>query len=141
MGPIGPQYESHEDSRNDLLGQAGKGYAAERVSSAFADFLRQRILARYPSLRAFVRAAEPQRSEDAAVAYLSKVLKGRKPPPLERVGAWADALALTGHERAAFIEDAHVAHASPVVQTLVERLRDECETARRAASPPTRYRP
>lgn len=108
--------------------------------SDFADFLRQRILTRYASLRAFVRAAESQRSEDVAVAYLSKVLRGRKPPPLDRIEAWAEALALTGAERETFIEDAHLAHATPVVQALVERLRADTTEVRRAASPPTRYR-
>lgn len=111
------------------------------MSTAFAVSLRQQILARYASLRAFVRAAEADRSEDTAVAYLSKVLNGRKPPPLERVDAWADALRLTGAERVAFIEDAHLVHATPLVQELVDRLRTEPASGRRAASPPTRYRP
>lgn len=111
------------------------------MSTAFASHLRQRILARYASLRAFVRAAEPDRSEDTAVAYLSKVLSGHKPPPLDRVEAWAEALHLTGPDRATFIEDAHLEHATPLVQALVDRLRAEPASGRRAASPPTRYRP
>lgn len=105
---------------------------------AFATHLRALIAAAYPSLRAFVRAAEPERNEDAAVAYLSKVLQGQKPPPLERIEAWADALRLRGTGRQRFIEDAHLLHATPLVRGLVERLRRSGD-ARRAASPERPY--
>jgi hypothetical protein len=108
------------------------------MALAFAQYLRERIDARFPSLRAFVRVAESDRSEDAAVAYLSKVLKGRKPPPLERIEAWAEALALHGSERERFIEDAHLVHATPLVRELVDRLRGD--PVRQAASPSTPYR-
>lgn len=56
---------------------------------------------------------------------LVKVLKGNRKPPLDLVDGWAEALHLRADERTQFIELAHLAHATPVVQALVNRLRAE----------------
>ena len=105
-------------------------------SRPFARRLRGLIDDRYQSLRAFVRIAEPTRNEDTAVAYLSKVLKGSKPPPLERIDAWATALGLAGDEAEDFRIAAHLEHATPLICGLVQ----DPGTLRRAAERNRRYR-
>jgi len=49
------------------------------------------------------------------MGYLSKVLKGKKPPPLEHVRAWGKALGLEGSELERFVELAELAHAPDAV--------------------------
>ena len=57
-----------------------------------------------------MRVAESAERESSASAYLSKVLKGEAPPPLERIESWADALKLSGKERERFLDLAALGH-------------------------------
>lgn len=66
--------------------------------------------------REFIRQAEPGRAIDSAQGYLSKVLAGTKPPPMDRIEAWATALGLTGADRERFIDLAAIAHLPAEVQ-------------------------
>ena len=63
--------------------------------------------------------------------FLSKVRNGKKPPPIDRLESWADALGLRGAARQEFIDLGNLAHAPEHVRTMVERLRGEVERARR----------
>lgn len=56
---------------------------------------------------------------------VSKVLKGERLPPMDDPGfsLWTRALGLERAERDQFRELVHLAHASPLVRKLVERLR------------------
>ena len=85
------------------------------VDSPFVAWLKALVPKRFDSYRAFVRVAEKGRSEGGAMGYLSKVLKGKKPPPLEHVRAWGKALGLEGSELERFVELAELAHAPDAV--------------------------
>ena len=80
------------------------------MSTAFRDWLQRLVAARFPSRRAFVRVAESGRDENTAQASLAVVLKGRRPPPLERIADWADALDLAPEDRRLFLDLAAVEH-------------------------------
>src|SRR5688500_14810609 len=43
--------------------------------------------------------------------FVNNVLHGRRTPPLDEIGAWADVLALKGAKRDHFLELAELAHA------------------------------
>jgi hypothetical protein len=104
----------------------------------FSELLKRLIKAKFKSQRAFIRAAEPLANEDSAQGYVSRVLSGTKPPPLNRIGAWADALGLSGEARQQFLDLAleDVLHRTPEeVQRLVASLRAELARAGRARSP------
>ena len=92
------------------------------VPTAFAAILIQEIAHHFPSRRSFVRAAEPTANENSAAGYLSQVIAGKKPPPMDRVEAWADALDLKGRERDRFIDLACIAHLPTNVQGRFEAL-------------------
>lgn len=66
--------------------------------------LRRLIDAKFESRRAFLRAAEASNDENGATGYLSRVLSGHRPPPIERLEAWADALDLVDDERQTFLD-------------------------------------
>lgn len=72
--------------------------------------LKRLVGARFSSARAFVRVAYPSDQESAGSAYVSKVIAGIKPPPLDRLDDWADALSLTDLERRQFKLLAGLAH-------------------------------
>lgn len=80
------------------------------MEPGFHSWLATLIDERYPSRRAFTRAAEPERDENSAQAYLAEVLKRRRPPPLDRAAAWADALELDAAARRLFLDLAAVEH-------------------------------
>jgi hypothetical protein len=80
------------------------------VADTFPDMLKRLVGARFSSARAFVRAAYPPAEEGAGSAYVSQVIKGAKPPPLDRLDTWADALGLNGTDRVTFIDLAALAH-------------------------------
>lgn len=66
----------------------------------------------------------------ASKQHVNDMLKKRRTPPLDRLEAWADALSLTGEERAAFIRLAYLAHAPEQVRRLVEQLEADLAQAR-----------
>lgn len=76
----------------------------------FCQLLKRLVRTAFKSRRAFIRAAESPERENSASAYLSKVLKGEAPPPLERIESWADALKLSGKERERFLDLAVIGH-------------------------------
>jgi hypothetical protein len=73
------------------------------VAQTFGFFLKGLIEQRFVSLREFIRKAQPLAIESSAVGYLSKVIAGTKPPPMDRIDAWADALGLEGDLRQQFV--------------------------------------
>ena len=85
------------------------------MPTQFTTWLKSLLEANFKSHRAFIRAAERGRDENSGVAYLSKVLAGQKPPPIDRVAEWAAALGLKGEERERFIELAELDHAPEAV--------------------------
>ncbi|MBA3684181.1 MAG: hypothetical protein H0W72_02955 [Planctomycetes bacterium] len=98
----------------------------------FAVMLKPLMDAKFPSGRAFIRAAERGRDEDSGAAYLSKVLAGTKPAPLERVEGWANALNLTGTERAHFLSLAELSHGPETVEAEYLRMHQELAELRSA---------
>lgn len=83
---------------------------------SFPSLLARLIEERFPSRRAFARAAEPERDENTAQAYLAGVLKGRRPPPLDRIDNWATALCLAGRPRQHFLDLAMIEHLPPAAR-------------------------
>ena len=81
----------------------------------FSILLKALISKRFSSQREFVRHAYSG-DEGSGSAYVSKVLKGQKPPPMDRLPAWADALELYGDERQPFLDLAAIAHLPVEVQ-------------------------
>ena len=63
----------------------------------------------FKSRREFIRAAGTD-NEDSDQGYLGKVLTGTKPPPIDRLSAWADALDLRDADRQRFFDLAAIAH-------------------------------
>lgn len=86
------------------------------VQPEFCNLLKDLISAHYKSRRAFVLAAHPESAVRSVTAYLSQVIAGKKPPPLDHLPAWADALKLTGEQRQRFEDFAAIAHLPEVVQ-------------------------
>ncbi len=83
-----------------------------------ADFLKQ--------LNALVDQSGLKHKEIAAKvlldqSYLTKILKGQKPLPGDRIEAFADALGLTGQARKRFLDEAHLAVAPDFLR---QRLSD-----------------
>lgn len=85
------------------------------VPTAFSQLLSTLITTKFESRRAFVRATNAK-NEDAAQSYVTQVLKKTKPPPLDRLDSWANALELYGEERQNFMDLAAIAHLPVVVQ-------------------------
>ncbi len=88
------------------------------MQSAFVLLLRSLIERRFNGVdRQFIIATKPK-SVPAATAYLSQVLRDAKPkpPPMDSLAAWADALELYGDERQNFMDLAAVAHLPAEVQ-------------------------
>lgn len=62
--------------------------------------------------------------------YPAHFLAGKRPPPLDCLTQMADALNLTGQDRQAFTQAAHLAHAPGEVRALVNSLRMESAKSR-----------
>ncbi len=124
MSPIGIQARGTFNSPNDGI--------ISGVPRQFAVMLKPLMDAKFPSGRAFIRAAERGRDEDSGAAYLSKVLAGTKPAPLERVEGWANALNLTGTERAHFLSLAELSHGPETVEAEYLRMHQELAELRSA---------
>jgi hypothetical protein len=97
--------------------------------TTFAALLTKLVDAKFDSRRAFIRAAESRAAEHSAQAYLSQVVAGKKPPPIERIDAWADALELKAKDRERFIDLACIAHLPLAVQPHFEKILSRLETA------------
>ncbi len=95
------------------------------MSEDFHIILKHLVESKFKSQRAFIRIAEPTANEDGAQSYLSKVIAGSKPPPLERIEAWADALGLVGEGRQEFIDLAALEHLHTAVRPMYERIFSE----------------
>ena len=98
------------------------------MAETFPNCLKRLIDARFKSRREFIRAAQPQASVDGGQGYLSQVLSGKKPPPMNRLPAWADALELTADARQQFFDLARedvLTRAPDDVKELVASLRAE----------------
>jgi transcriptional regulator with XRE-family HTH domain len=63
------------------------------------------------------------RSVNTSSSVVSEVQHDKRPPPLPRIDAWADALGLVGQERLGFLREALLAHCP-------EPIRDEMRTLR-----------
>lgn len=98
------------------------------VLPAFALHLKDLIDARFKSRREFIRATRAA-NEDGAQAYLTKVVKGAKPPPIDRLPAWADALELYGEDRQRFMDLAAIAHLPVEVQPRFINILRQLQTA------------
>ena len=108
--------------------------ALEHMQSAFSAWLRRLIDERFDgNQREFVRTAEPRRDEASAQGYLSKVLRDQKPPPLDRVDAWAAALGLEGTELHRFREYAAISHMPERVQGYFVAILQELDRLRELA--------
>jgi hypothetical protein len=96
------------------------------VQRDFRDWLKERVDGLYKSRRDFIRTAEPGADEDAAQAYLAKVLNGTRPPPLAKAAQWAEKLKLTKAEKQHFLDLAAIANLPPEARprfvALLERL-------------------
>lgn len=101
---------------------------------------------RFLSLRGFIRRAQPLANESSAVGYLSKVIAGTKPPPMDRIDAWADALDLHGEVRQEFLnlalEDL-LARAPDELRKWVDSMRSELVQVREQlqSSTPAKRKP
>lgn len=95
------------------------------VQTAFGLMLKRLIVARYESLRAFVRAAQPDAQEESASSYLSKAISGARPASLDLAEIWARALKITGREKELFMDLAAIAHLPGVVQPRFIELIDK----------------
>ncbi len=91
----------------------------------FRELAKRLISLRYGSRRAFIRAVVPASKENSAQGYLSRVLSGKKPPPLDVLEAWATALDLTGEARDRFIWLGQLANAPEVVRKRVATMESE----------------
>jgi hypothetical protein len=95
------------------------------VRSEFVKWLDDLISAKFKSRRAFIREVVPASQEDSAQAYLGQVMAGKKPPPLEYIDKWADALGIKGTERQRFIHLAITAHIPREFQAVFVKILDD----------------
>lgn len=103
------------------------------MAETFPDYLKRLIDARFKSRRDFIKAAQPHANVDGAQGYLSQVLSRKKPPPMNRLQAWADALGLSADTRQQFFDLARedvLDRAPNEVKELVASLRTEMEQLR-----------
>lgn len=61
---------------------------------------------------------------------MHRIVRGTRRPPLDQVEAWAEALRLTGDRRTAFVDEAHLDHASEHVRSLVACLQADAAQSR-----------
>lgn len=87
--------------------------------SAFHEHLVALLGSKGISARSFAKQVK------AGSSFVHKVCKGERPPPAEKITAWADALQLHGAEREVFIELAWLSRSPAFVVRLVARLRGQ----------------
>ncbi len=90
----------------------------------FTDLLARIVTDRGLSLRAVALRAGLDPS------FLNRVRHGHRTLPRERIEPLADALGVSGDERKAFIEQAHLASVPDFIVNLVDVLRDELRVCR-----------
>lgn len=56
---------------------------------------------------------------------MHRIVRGQRRPPLDQIEAWATALRLEGDRREAFIDEAHLDHATERVRTMVMCLQTD----------------
>lgn len=61
----------------------------------------------------------------SAHSFVSRVLRGVRPPPLKALEAWARALDITADERDRFDELAALAHSPPMIRERFETMREK----------------
>jgi len=94
---------------------------------------------RFPDLLALhLRHQQPPLSANAfservkvPQSTMSRIMLGQRPPDVEVLDAWADALDLSGQERDDFILAGALAHTPKVVQDLLDRNERELAAAQR----------
>ena len=101
------------------------------VATDFGKLVKSLILSRFKSYRAFIRAAEGERRVNSGQGYLSKVIAGTRPPPFDRLDAWADALELEGREREHFWDLATIASLDERVRGRFEKILTRVEATER----------
>lgn len=87
------------------------------MDSALGTYIQTRLTALGLTVRAFGRKL------GVTSSYLSKVIKGDRPVPYDRIDKWAAALDLEGDDAAEFKELAWLALSPVEVQELVAELR------------------
>jgi hypothetical protein len=92
------------------------------VQSEFGKLLKTLIYQHFRSARAFVREVGGFSSEDVGVSRVSQVIKGKLPPPFERLDAWEKVLKVEGKERRHFRDLAAIACLPDVARPEFEQL-------------------
>ena len=90
--------------------------------AAYGEMLKSLIAQKGYGLREFAQRV------GYAHSNISAIMAGRRPPPLDRIERWADALGLDGQERQEFLEEAYLAHAPQQVRHIVDRMRVEIDS-------------
>ena len=94
--------------------------------TSFGALLKKHVDSKGLSLRQFARLAEPEREESSAVAYLSKVINGKRPPPEDRVLLWLKVLDLDASGMTEYLNAARKAHiVTPLARECVKQLEDQ----------------
>lgn len=110
------------------------------MPAQFGPYLQSLIAARFESRREFIRASDPTFDEDTASGYVAKVVSGKRSAPLERIDAWANALALSGDERETFLRLAYLSHAPERVRQMMADLERRTAALEAAAEAVVRER-
>lgn len=113
--------------RSNEIFNGSNGPLSFSVDSAFVFMIKPLISSKFKSRRAFVRVAEPANDEESSQAYLGSVIAGKRPVPLDRVEAWADALDLKGNDRRRFLLLAAITHIPKPWQADFVRVLDRAE--------------
>ena len=87
--------------------------------AAFGALLAEKIKAKGWTLR------EMARQSDTNDALLSRVIRGKRHPPLARLEGWATVLGLSGSDRQEFIEQGRLAVCPPEIVATLRQLRLE----------------
>ena len=114
-------------SGQEVLGGRGGGDNAAGMPR-FGDLLLARLAARGRSIRAYAVAVG---RDDG---FMSRVLHGKRRPPLRELARWYDVLSIPAAERPAFDEAAQLCHAPPAIAALVECLRQDLAACQASAS-------
>ena len=97
------------------------------MKTKFGILIKRLINEKYKSIREFCRIAEPKSNNNGSTAYISNVMAGKRPPPIEKIDKWINALELDKEEAKKFLYLACVAHLPKEVQPEFEKLLDEIE--------------
>lgn len=119
--PVWEDYENVSCSVNRIPNGPNIGLRSG-VAPAFGNHLNTLINKGFDSRRAFVRSVGGFSSEDAGVSHVSQVIASKRPPPLDRLDAWADALKLEGAAREHFWNLATLAHLPELVRGRFEQM-------------------